>query len=65
MFHRTFTRRHFDLFLLGSALWNLMLVGWFFGGLIHVTVNVWWGMDIFEFLALWGLGGWRVRDRLR
>ena len=33
-----------------------MLVGWFFGGLNHVTVNVWWSMDIVESLALWGVG---------
>jgi hypothetical protein len=56
VFHRTFTRWHFDLFLLGLVLWSLMLVGWFFGGLNHVTVNIWWGMEILEFLALWGVG---------
>lgn len=56
MFHRAFVRRDFDIFLGVLVLVELILVGWFFGGLGRVTVNVWWGLDLFEFLALIAVG---------
>ena len=54
--HRTFVRRDFDIFLAMMVIVELVLVGWFFGGLSSVTANVWWGLDIFEFLALIAVG---------
>ncbi|KAL6716414.1 hypothetical protein ACLMJK_005981 [Lecanora helva] len=54
--HRTFVRRDFDIFLGCLVVVELVLVGWFFGGLGRVTVNVWWGLDLFEFIALIAVG---------
>lgn len=54
--HRVVTRWHFDVFLLGCLAWEVMLVGWYFGGLTAVTANVWWSLGLLELLAIWFMG---------
>ena len=54
--HLSVTRWHFDVFLLGCLAWEIMLVGWYFGGLNSTTANVWWGLGLFELLAIWFMG---------
>ena len=61
VFGTAYARWHFDAFLCGMGLCELMLVGWYFGGLTRITVDIWWGLDISEFIALWIVGwvaGW-------
>ena len=55
VFGKVYTRWHFDVFLCGLALCEVMLLGWYFGGLNNVTVDIWWGLDLSEFLALLGV----------
>ena len=52
LFRTVYTRWHFDIFLCGLALCEVMLIGWYFGGLTKVTADIWWGLDLSEFLAL-------------
>lgn len=52
VFGTVYTRWHFDIFLCGLVLCEVALVGWYFGGLTKVTVDIWWGLDLGEFLAL-------------
>lgn len=54
--HKVFTRRDFDIFLVAMVVLELLLVGWFFGGLGRVTVNVWWTLDLCGFIALIAVG---------
>ena len=54
--HRVVTRWHFDVFLLGCLVWELMLVGWYFGSLSAVTANIWWSLGLLELLAIWFMG---------
>ena len=54
--HRVITRWHFDVFLLGCLAWEIMLVGWYFGGLTSVTASAWWGLGILELVAMWFVG---------
>lgn len=56
VFHKVFGRRDFDIFLAGLVLVELVLVGWFFGGLRRGTAGAWWGLDVAVLLALWGVG---------
>lgn len=56
VFHKAFTRRDFDIFLGALVVLELVLVGWYFGGLRSVTVNVWWGLDLCGFVALIAVG---------
>lgn len=56
VFRKIYTRRDFDIFLLVLVVVELVLVGWFFGGLGRVTVNIWWSLDLCEFLALIAVG---------
>ena len=60
IFRRTFTRWHFDICLLVLFLWNIALVGWFFGGLTRKTADVWWSLDILQWFLLltFGLMAW-------
>lgn len=58
VFHKSFTRRDFDIFLGALVVLELVLVGWYFGsrGLGWVTVNVWWTVDLCGFIALIAVG---------
>ena len=56
VFHKTFTRRDFDIFLAGLAVCEIVLVVWFFVRLTHLTVNIWWSLDLIEFIALFAVG---------
>lgn len=56
VFGKAFTRWHFDVFLCGCFLWEIMLVGWYFAGLTGLTGDVWWGLDLSELVALLGVG---------
>jgi len=56
VFHKVFVRRDFDIFLGGLVVVELGLVLWYFAGLTHKTAGAWWGLDIAELLALWGVG---------
>lgn len=56
VFHRVFVRRDFDIFLAVLVIVEVALVGWYFGGLGRLTVNIWWGLDLLEFVALIAVG---------
>ena len=56
VFGKAFVRRDFDIFLGVLVIVELVLIGWFFGGLGSVSVNAWWGLDLFEFLGLLAVG---------
>ncbi len=57
VFSKVWTRWHFDLFLLGCVLWEVMLVGWYFGGLrTRTAADAWYALDILEWLAVVGAG---------
>ena len=52
LFGKVYTRWNFDVFLCGLALCEVMLIGWYFGGLTKVTADIWWGLNLSESLAL-------------
>lgn len=54
--HRVVTRWHFDVFLLGCLVWEVMLVGWYFGDLTTITANVWWNLGLLDLLAIRFMG---------
>ena len=56
VFHKTFTRQDFDIFLAGLAVCEIVLVIWFFIRLTHLTVNIWWSLDLIEFITLIAVG---------
>lgn len=53
---RGFGRTDFDVFLGVLVVVEVGLVGWFFGGLGRVGAEVWWGVDLMEFVVLVAVG---------